>query len=322
MLKRKGFILSSIVIGCAMLIMPIQAMASVVTENAQVVNHDFKTSLNGSVLNDFNTSNTNISRQTIVVDNQQMSYIQLGNQQSKKSIVIIHGSAFNTNIMLPYGQLYANAGYNVVLVDLPGHYAGNSSSTDEFNQLSNSVSSLMKKLIKEKKLNEKSEVHGWSLGGAVALDIGTKHPEMVKSVGMIDSASNFNGIILPSVTDQTELATLSAIVQQIKSPAVSQNVTDKIIAGLPYTEAPAEAVNNDFTIDRLLNIDDDLSKITVPVYVFYGSDDSLVAFDKQKEMMSKFKHSKLYIADGYNHFAVVENPTLVYNAINSMKEAK
>jgi len=36
-------------------------------------------------------------------------------------------------------------------------------------------------------------------------------------------------------------------------------------------------------------------------------------------MMSKIKEGRLYIADGYNHFAVVENPTLVYNAIKSIE---
>lgn len=57
---------------------------------------------------------------------------------------------------------------------------------------------------------------------------------------------------------------------------------------------------------------------TIYVYDFFGSEDALTNINKQKEMMSNLKKGKLYVGQGYNHFAVVENPTYVYNAMKTM----
>lgn len=58
--------------------------------------------------------------------------------------------------MVPYGRLYANKRYNVVLVDTPGHYGDLAQSKSVFSELTDSVAEFMKVLIKEGKLNNKS----------------------------------------------------------------------------------------------------------------------------------------------------------------------
>lgn len=258
-------------------------------------------------------------RETVRVDGEDMSYIQLGNTQSKKSIVIIHGSAYSAAAMIPYGQLYVNEGYNVILVDLPGHYGNVSTSAENFEQLGDKVAGLMNKLVEEKKLSNKSEVQGWSLGGSVALDIAVRHPEVISSVGMIDSSSNF-GIDLGSVTEENKTEGTIANIQLLKSTAASQDVTDALKADLPNVIAPADAINSDFAIDKVLNLDDKLSTIKVSVYNFYEAEDMLTPLSKQNEMMAAIKHSKLHVEQGYNHFAVLENPQLVFDAFKSMQE--
>lgn len=258
-------------------------------------------------------------RQIVQVDGESMSYIQLGNAKSEKSIVIIHGSSYSAKVMIPYGELYANEGYNVVLVDLPGHYRDISKAKSEFSELGDSVAGLMDKLVSEKKLSNKSEIQGWSLGGSICLDIASRHPEHVKSVGLIDSSSYW-GIDLGSVTEDNKIVDIQEKIQLLKSQAVSQDVTDFLKADLVNVIAPADAINSDFAIDKVLNVDDQLSQIKVPVYDFFGADDMLTPLSKQNEMMAAIKHSKLHVEQGYNHFAVLENPQLVFDAFKSMQE--
>lgn len=265
-------------------------------------------------------TNENFLRQVVDIDGERMSYIQLGDIKSNKSIVIIHGSAYSAKAMIPYGELYAKEGYNVVLIDLPGHYGEISKVKEQFCELGDSVAELIKKLVSENKLNNKSEVHGWSLGGSVCLDMASRHPEHIKSVGLID-ASSYWGIDLGSVTENTKIIATQGNIQLLRSQAVSQDITDFLKADLTNVIASAEAINSDFSIDKVLNVDDQLIHIEVPVHIFFGADDMLTTIDKQKEMMSAIKFSSLHVADGYNHFAVLENPQLVYDAFKSMQSS-
>lgn len=303
--SKKALVAALVIIGCASQITPVMAMNNNVIKEKKV---------------DYAKVQNEYERTIVDVKGEKMSYIQLGNVESKKSIVIVHGSAFNASAMLPYGELYAKDGYNVVLVDMPGHYGNIAESKDTLKDLSDSVANLMKNLIKEKKLPQKSEVQGWSLGGTVALDIAARYKNIVNSVGIIDSASNYYGLELPLVTEETKLPTLESVLISLKSTAVSQDILDGILAKLPNILASAEAVNNDFAIDNVLNIDSSLKNINVPVYNFYGKDDALTTIDKQYDMMKSIKKGELFVAEGYNHLAVLENPQLVYDAFTSMKQ--
>lgn len=259
-------------------------------------------------------------REIVNVNDIDMSYIQLGNPESEKSIVIIHGSTFSALAMVPYGELYVKDGYNVILVDTPGHYGILAKSKAVFSELTDSVANFMKVLIEDGKLSNKSEVHGWSLGGSICFDLAIRHSEIVKSIGIIDGSSNWHGLDLGHITDyENKLDAVTKLANDLKSTAVSQEAVNKYVLEYPFTLAPVEACNNDFIIDKVLNVDDRLSDIDVPVYIFYGSIDTLTTIEKQNEILSKLKDGKLFVAEGYGHMAVLEDPKTVYNAFEEMK---
>ncbi|GKX68241.1 alpha/beta fold hydrolase [Inconstantimicrobium mannanitabidum] len=261
----------------------------------------------------------NLERKIVDVNGLKMSYIQLGDPTSKKSIVIIHGSTFNALGMVPYGRLYANKGYNVVLVDTPGHYGDLAQSKSVFSELTDSVAEFMKVLIKEGKLNSKSIVQGWSLGGSIAYDIAIRYGDIVECIGSVDGSSNWNNLDLGHITDyDNKIEALTAFLNNLKSSNVSQEVVDRLASELPLTTASPEACNNDFAIDKVLNVDSGLPHINIPVYAFYGSVDTLTTLEKQKEIMSNLKHGKLFVGEGYGHMAVIEDPEYVFNAFNEM----
>lgn len=276
---------------------------------------------NMEVQNMIQTQTQTYKRQVTTVNDEKMSYIQLGNAKSNKDMVIIHGSAFNATVMLPYAELYAKDGYNVIVIDTLGHYGNISKSKDTLEDLSDSVAGLIKQLKKEKKIGQKVELQGWSLGGSITLDIAARYPEIVKSAGIIDGASNWHGMDLGHYDDEeTKNLSVEGFIRALASKNAIPGIVDKLASQVAETSAPYEACNNDFLIDKTLNIDDELKDIKVPVNIFYGTDDTLSTIEIQKDMANSIKKSQITFVEGLGHMAVLDNPQAVYDAFTSMRK--
>lgn len=260
-------------------------------------------------------------RQLITVNGEKMSYIQLGNAKSNKDIVIIHGSAFNATVMIPYAELYSKDDYNVIVLDTMGHYGNLSKSKDTFEDLSDSVAGAIKQLQKEKKIGQKVELQGWSLGGSITLDIAARYPEIVKSAGIIDGASNWHGMDLGHYDDEeTKNLSVEGFLRTLASKKAIPGIVDKLASQVAEISAPYEACNNDFLIDKTLNVDNELKDIKAPVNIFYGTDDTLSTIEIQKDMANSIKKSKITFVEGLGHMAVLDNPQAVYDAFTSMRK--
>lgn len=93
-------------------------------------------------------------------------------------LVLIHGWAMHTGIWRTFAKQLAQH-YQVICVDLPGH--GRSEKLSEFT-LEN-ISSQLQKILPVSACT----LVGWSLGGAVALDLASRFPDRVKNLIVIGS---------------------------------------------------------------------------------------------------------------------------------------
>jgi len=105
-------------------------------------------------------------------------------KESRKcpTLVYFHGNAGNMGFRLPNAaQMYAKAGINIVMVDYRGY--GSSSGTPNEKGLNLDGEAVIKFLSKHPKLNgSKLIMFGRSLGGAVAISLAHKFPELVSGV--------------------------------------------------------------------------------------------------------------------------------------------
>lgn len=105
-------------------------------------------------------------------------------KESRKcpTLVYFHGNAGNMGFRLPNAaQMYAKAGINVVMVDYRGY--GSSSGTPNEKGLNLDGDAVIKFLSKHPKLHgSKLIMFGRSLGGAVAISLAHRYPNLVSGV--------------------------------------------------------------------------------------------------------------------------------------------
>lgn len=115
-------------------------------------------------------------------------YYEGGSSSTKGAVILIHGFADSKNGHLMVAKQLLSQ-YRVLIPDLPGF-----GENIKFHQEKYSLTYMSEKvieLLKEKKL-EKVHILGNSLGGAVAMGIAAKAPELVKSLVLVGSAGFYN----------------------------------------------------------------------------------------------------------------------------------
>ena len=103
-----------------------------------------------------------------------------------KPLVLLHG-AFNT-INLAFGQLIPELSKNhkVIAVELQGH--GRTADIDRpfsFESMADDVATLLKHLK-----TDSADICGYSMGGAVALQVAIRHPQVIRKMIVISAAFN------------------------------------------------------------------------------------------------------------------------------------
>ena len=106
-----------------------------------------------------------------------------------KPLVLLHG-AFNT-INLAFGQLIPELSKNrkVIAVELQGH--GRTADIDRpfsFEAMADDVAALLKQLKEDS-----ADILGYSMGGATAMQLAIRHPQVVRKMIIISAAYKYEG---------------------------------------------------------------------------------------------------------------------------------
>ena len=114
-----------------------------------------------------------------------------GGSKSDDVIILIHGFADSKNGHLVVAKKLLSK-YRILIPDLPGF--GDNVKNSHENYTLSFMSDKVIDLLREKEL-EKVHLLGNSLGGAVAMDIASKVPELVKSLVLVGSAGFYRSDI-------------------------------------------------------------------------------------------------------------------------------
>jgi len=230
-----------------------------------------------------------------------------GTGDSSINLVFVHGSGCNRFFLRSIHEEVSE--YNCYFIDLPGH--GNSDDTGySFGNYVNAVSDFVKDL-------DNVILLGHSLGGTIVLAATARNIPSVKGSVIISSGASFPKLdkeymkkIHNNVVDMEYVAAcLGHMEDQTVQEAVAKIEADKLII-------------LDFLIDEVVNVEECLKDIKVPITIVTGGDEILTLVEYSELIHEKVKNSKLVIIPEARHMLPVakrkELVVLIVELINKV----
>lgn len=228
-------------------------------------------------------------------------------------LVLIHGWAMHTGIWRSFAKQLAKH-YQVICVDLPGH--GQSKKLSEFT-LEN-ISKQLAKILPDSTCT----LVGWSLGGAVALDLAHRFPDKIKSLVIIGAnpcfvkAPNWAGMKLETLQKfAADLRTdCHATLLRFLSLQVHGLVEGKVLlkelkTALHSCEPPEkEVLEGGLAILEQQDLRPLLARLHCPAQVILGSHDTLVPAAVGEQMLGLNSRLQLTIIDKAAHVPFLSHP--------------
>ncbi len=168
---------------------------------------------------------------------------------------------------------------------------------------------------------------GLSMGGFVAMRLAARHPELVKSLILMETSAQ------PEPQENIPKYNLLNNIVKLLGTWPVKGAVMKIMFGQKFLgDASRETLRNYWVNELLKNkrsitravvgvttrkgVEEELPNIKCPTLVIVGDQDVATVPDKAKFIHGKIPQSKLVIIPGAGHSSSVEEPKLVNNAID------
>ena len=238
-----------------------------------------------------------------------------------QTIVLIHGLSDNLEYWQPLTNRLKKK-YRILRYDLRGH--GKSESGNEKISMDTYTEDLLKLLDKLK--IKKANLIGFSLGGAIALDFTTRHPERVSSLVLMSSFYKSDEYLTKIFTSLKKALKkgfpefFDSILPMILCPETITEYEEELKMIKNSKEKTANTTAYIQAIDACINynIEDKIENINVPTLILAGKYDEITLQSTQKALHNQIKNSKIVILDNVKHNLLVgENIDQISNIIEN-----
>ena len=257
----------------------------------------------------------------IEVNNARLYYEDHG--EGKETIVFGHSMLFNLR-MFDEQVAALKSNYRCVLFDFRGQ--GKSEVASDGYDLDN-LAVDVSALIKELKCDPCHFV-GFSMGGMVAMRIAFRHPELIKSLLLIDTSSepdpdagHFRNKMMLWVARNIGLAPIAnKIISMFFGPAFLKDPERKDLRASWkkhfLSNSRTGLVHAVKGVLTRPGITDKLHSIEVPTLILWGDQDDLTDREKAEIMNNNILNSELKIVPRAGHMSPVEEPAIVNELIS------
>jgi pimeloyl-[acyl-carrier protein] methyl ester esterase len=240
-------------------------------------------------------------------------------------LVLIHGWAMHSGIWRSFAKQLAKH-YQVICVDLPGH--GHSQKLSEFT-LENISQPLLKILP-----DSPCTLIGWSLGGAVSLDLASRFPDKIKKVVIIGSnpyfvkTENWAGIketVLEKFADDLMIDCHGTLLRflslQVRGLDDYKTVFKELKTALHACQSPeAEILQGGLQILKHQDLRPQLAQLHCPAQVILGSHDTLVPVAVGEQMLVLNPQLKVHIIEKAAHVPFLSHPAQLITLLRKFLE--
>lgn len=223
-------------------------------------------------------------------------------------IVFIHGAGGSTLSWLMQ-KTYFEKTNQVVLIDLPGH---GRSGGDSFNSIE-AYAEAVKEVLEESAVDP-AHIVGHSMGGAVAMQLATAYPGLLKGLILIGTGAKLK--VYPEVLEgvlKDKEKTARTIIDTAFSPATPAALKERVFA--EYIKNDARTIFNDFTACDRFDHMGPLKDIATPTLVICGSVDLFTPEKYSRFLAENIPGAALEIIEGAGHMVMIEKPDSVNTAV-------
>ena len=232
-------------------------------------------------------------------------------------IVLIHGWPLSDEMYEYQYQYLSRKGFRVIGITLRGF----GKSDKPYGRYDFDVFSDDIKVVLEKLKIENAVLGGFSMGGAVVTHYVTKYNAAhISKLALFGAAApswrqregspfgiseaDGNGLVLQTMTARQDLIAGFGAAFPAKEGNISKNV-EKWLENINLEASPYAITES---IKALLNLDlrPQLSKISIPLAIFHGTQDKLCSFELANELNKGIKNSRIIRFENSGHALFVE----------------
>ncbi len=224
-------------------------------------------------------------------------------EKDKPSILLMHGSGLTHIVWSLHEQFYANQGYNVLSVDLPGHGNSEGPSLKSIEEISDWIKSLMNVLDIKKLI-----IIGHSQGSLVGIDFAARYPNLINSLVLV--AGSYKMPVNQDLINYAEAGDEKAVLLMMKW---GYEGSKAFIGGNPVKKI----INSSREIREVLAVDlnacnnykggkESLGKINCSTLCIFGDLDKMVPLEVGNKMSSMIKNAEKKVINNCGHMIIFE----------------
>jgi len=235
------------------------------------------------------------------IDGISLNYIVEG---SGKDILVIHGWGANINTIMPIVNILKDK-FRVHAIDLPG-FGLSSQPKEVINSFQ--YAEIIKKYI-DKMGIDKITLIGHSFGGKLSIILGSKYPELVEKIVLIDSAG-----LIPKRGPKYYIKVYSFKTLKLLYKNLFFWIKDDEKLGKLYKKFGSTDYKEASGVMRKIlvtvvneNLFPLLNKIKAPTLLIWGENDTATPLYMGKIMEKEIKDSGLIVFEGAGHYAYLDD---------------
>jgi pimeloyl-ACP methyl ester carboxylesterase len=271
-----------------------------------------QSSSQGIQVSQTNSVQTQLQSSFVNVKGDKIFYYSRISNPENKTVVLVHGAggtADSWRAVIPY----ISPNINVIAVSLPEHGASEGQSQTKISKYAHFMNSFVKQVKEQEHLKGDIVYVGHSMGGAIGIDLATKHPKWMKQLVLITTSAEIH--VPQWFLDELKEGKYDQAYYQLGfAPQDPPALLDILMSKVQLM--PTEVAYNDFSATNGFNDVSKLNKIKADTLIIGGTEDRMMPEGSSQLLHEKIRHSSLVMVDGASHFITMEQPSKVASLIN------
>ncbi len=232
-----------------------------------------------------------------------------------RRIVMVHGAGGNGHRWQRQVDGLA-ASHSPIALDLPGH--GRSAGVEGLATIQD-YSDFMAAFLDALKLKS-AVIAGWSMGGAIAMDMALRHPARVEALILVATAAKFN--IPNERVEQLRAVTMGRSPQAFTTDGYSARTIkenfDLVREGwMEQIKTDPRVRYTDIVACTKVDLREAISKVDKPTMIIAGKDDQITPPAEAELIRSRIKGARLEVIADAGHILPAERPAEFNAAVGS-----